>query len=140
MFIAPYSDDYLIYNENTGRYVLTAKNLLENYGINLQVAVKDNAVGVQGILNMVSISVYNYIHKHNIDNFKQDAMIACTETGRKIINDAMCMQFLYIKQAGYLSRSTDKEKRALAIDEDAKETLSQVIPEFGCSVLYCGVL
>lgn len=135
MIIQPYSDDYLIFNENTNRYVLTEKNLQENYGVVMQA----NA-GVQGILNMVSIQIYNYIHKHNNDNQKQDLMIACTDTGRKIINDAMCMQFLYIKQSGYLSRSTDKDKRALAIDEDAKDILMQVIPEFGCSVLYCGVL
>lgn len=136
--IKPYSDDYLTYNENTGRYVLTTKNLLENYGINLDSSA--NSVGAQGILNMVSISIYNYIHKHNNNTAMQDYMIASTETGRKIINDAMCMQFMYIRQAGYLSRSTDKDKRAMAIDEDAKEILSQVIPEFGCSVLYCGVL
>ena len=135
MFIQPYSDDYLVYNELTGRYVLTAKNIEENYGITL-----GNNVGVQGILNMVSISIYNFIHKHNFNNEKQDAMIAFTEKGRKIINDAMCMQFLYIKQAGYLNRSTDKDKRTMAIDEDAKDILLQVIPEFGCSVLYCGVL
>lgn len=135
MIIQPYSDDYLIFNENTNRYVLTEKNLQENYGVVMQA----NA-GVQGILNMVSIQIYNYIHKHNNDTQKQDLMIACTDTGRKIINDAMCMQFLYIKQSGYLSRSTDKDKRALAIDEDAKDILMQVIPEFGCSVLYCGVL
>ena len=136
--IKPYSDDYLTYNENTGRYVLTTKNLLENYGIDLTSSA--NGVGAQGILNMVSISIYNYIHKHNINTAMQDYMIASTETGRKIINDAMCMQFMYIRQAGYLSRSTDKDKRAMAIDEDAKEILMQVIPEFGCSVLYCGVL
>ena len=136
--IKPYSDDYLTYNENTGRYVLTTKNLLENYGIDLNSSA--NSVGAQGILNMVSISIYNFIHKHNFNNEMQDYMIASTEKGRKIINDAMCMQFMYIRQAGYLSRSTDKDKRAMAIDEDAKEILSQVIPEFGCSVLYCGVL
>ena len=136
--IKPYSDDYLTYNENTGRYVLTTKNLLENYGIDLDSSA--NNVGAQGILNMVSISIYNFIHKHNFNNEMQDYMIASTEKGRKIINDAMCMQFMYIRQAGYLSRSTDKDKRAMAIDEDAKEILSQVIPEFGCSVLYCGVL
>ena len=136
--IKPDSDDYLTYNENTGRYVLTTKNLLENYGIDLNSSA--NSVGAQGILNMVSISIYNFIHKHNFNNEMQDYMIASTEKGRKIINDAMCMQFMYIRQAGYLSRSTDKDKRAMAIDEDAKEILSQVIPEFGCSVLYCGVL
>lgn len=135
MIIQPYSDDYLEYNELTNRYVLTAKNLQENYGI-----VLGNEVGIKGILNMVSISIYNYIHKHNVNNAKQDMMIAFTDKGRQIINDAMCMQFLYMKQVGYLSRSTDKEKRALAIDEDAKEILMQVIPEFGCSVLYCGVI
>ena len=136
--IKPYSDDYLTYNENSGRYVLTTKNLLENYGIDLNATA--NGVGAQGLLNMVSISIYNFIHKHNINTAMQDYMIASTETGRKIINDAMCMQFMYIKQAGYLSRSTDKDKRAMAIDEDAKEILMQVIPELGCSVLYCGVL
>ncbi len=137
MFIKPYSDDYLEYNEVTGRYTLTEENLKQNYGVNFG---SNDAVGIQGVLNMVSISIYNFIHKHNNDNKKQDMMIACTDTGRQIINDAMCMQFMYVKQAGYLSRSTDKNKRALAIDEDAKEILFQVIPEFGCSVLYCGVL
>lgn len=140
MFIEPYSDEYLFFNEQTGQYEITAQNLLDNYGIELNNAVNDNPNSIKAVLRLATTSVYNFIHKHSLNTCEQDWIISHTESGRKIINDALCQQFLYIKQAGYLSRSTDITKRALKIDDDAAEILEQIIPEVGYSILYTGTM
>ena len=138
MIIQPYSDEYLEYDERTGHYILTAKNLLDNYGINLTAGIKDNANGVKGVLRQVSTTIYNFIHKHNVDTYRQDWIIAHTESGRSIIERAMCQQFLYMQKVGYLSRSTDLSKRTIAVDNDAIAILEEPICEFGRSILYVG--
>ena len=61
MTIKPYSNDYMTYNEITGRYVLTAKAVLDTFGIDLSGAVKDNPNGVSGLLNRISILTYKKI-------------------------------------------------------------------------------
>lgn len=41
----PYSDEYMVFDEKTNRYVLTAKYILDAYGIDLQSIVNDrNAI------------------------------------------------------------------------------------------------
>ncbi len=140
MTIKPYSNDYMTYNEITGRYVLTAKAVLDTFGIDLSGAVKDNPNGVSGLLNRISVLTYKKIHEHNTDNALQDSMIAYSEGGRKIIYDAMLEQFLYVKTNGDLSMSVEASKRALWFSDTAYEILLQPIPEFGQSVCYTGVL
>lgn len=141
----PYSDDYMTFDESTNRYVLTSKYALEQFGIDLLETVNDrNAVNqqiaVNGILKQVSNQIYNYIHKYNVCTDIQDLIIAKIPSARNIIKEAMSEQFLYVSMKGYLSRSTDKEKRMLAIDENAKGELERLLPELGICILYTGDL
>ena len=133
----PYNDDYMTYNYDTHRYVLTQKDVSENLGVDLTARIKaPNAINA--LLNQVSMQIYNYIHTYNANNNFQDFIIAKTYKGREIIRNAMEQQLIYFLLVGDLSRSTDIAKRALAIDEQAKQILSQPIPEIGTTILYTG--
>lgn len=135
----PYSDEYMTYDLKTHRYVLTSKDLLENFNENLQVKFKDEK-DVQPFLRQVSTEIYSYIHKFNTNTKLQDFIIAKTESGREIIKEAMEQQALYMLTVGIISRSLDKEHRALRIDENAEDALLRNIPEIGTTILYTGNL
>ena len=143
MITYPYSDEYMIFDEDAQRYILTPTYALEKLGLNLDAEVNErNAVAsqiaVKGILNRISSKIYNFIHKHCISDMLRDAVIHKTATARKYIMQAMSDQLFYEKLKGDMSISTDKEKRAFAIDENAKAVLERIIPEVGYSLLYTG--
>ncbi len=126
--IKPYSDDYMIFDEATGHYVLTGKFALDLYGLELYEDVNDrNSVtqqlAVQAILKQCSNLIYNFIHNYSFYNQRQDFLIATRRQLRNTIMDAMGEQLLYMSQVGDLSRSSDPEKRKFAIDENAKNIL-----------------
>lgn len=140
----PYSDDYMIFDERTGHYVLTEQYAYEVLGIELNEEVNgrgsaNDQIAVGRILKQVSLMIYNYIHSFSVYNDYQDCVIASCESARKMIMDAMGEQLLYMAQVGDLSRSTDAEKRNMAIDETAKQILLCTLPEIGTTILYCGV-
>lgn len=134
MFIKPYSDEYMTYNEARNHYVLTAKAVLDNLGIDLNVNVKDNANGVNAFLMRVSELTYRKMHEYG-DNTEQDRIIATTESGRNIIFNAMLEQFFYVKSVGDLSLSTNREERALYASDALIEIFEETIPEIGRSVI-----
>lgn len=139
MVIKPYSNDYMIYDELTHRYVLTEAAILQKFGIDLRVAAKDNPNGVTAILDTVSNMVYQRIHDANVCAELQDRIIACTSAGREIVYRAMLEQFIYVKTVGDLRRTTDRSKRDLWFDMNAETILETVIPETGKSLLYAGI-
>ena len=134
MFIKPYSDEYMTYNEARSHYVLTAKAVLDNLGIDLNVNVKDNANGVNAFLMRVSELTYRKRHEYG-DNTEQDRIIATTESGRNIIFNAMLEQFFYVKSVGDLSLSTNRDERALYASDALIEIFEETIPEIGRSVI-----
>ena len=133
----PYSDEFMTYDKLTHRYTLTEKDVLDNLGINLSERV-NSQTAIGNLLRMASLHVYSFIHKHNIANDGQDYVIAKTETGRKIIKEAMERQLTYILVVGDLTMSVDPTKSALWFDELAKEVLMQSIPEIRTSICYTG--
>ena len=133
----PYADEYMIYDYETHRYILTEKCVLEELGINLAERSK-NQVARANLLKLASAQVYRFIHEHNTANDFQDYVIAKTETGRKIIKEAMQHQLTYLMMVGDLSRSTDINKRMLWFDDNAKQTLYRPIPEIASSICYTG--
>lgn len=140
----PYSDDYMTFDEQSGRYVLTEKYAFEELGLELYGDVNargstSEQIAVARILKQCSNIVYNYIHSFSVYNARQDFLIATIPSARKMIMDAMGEQLIYMAQVGDLSRSTDSEKRKLAVDESAKQTLERTLPEIGTTILYCGV-
>ncbi len=142
--ICPYSDDYLYYDENTNRYVLTEKALVENVGLNIRARMSDTAlvnpeVVIKSFNRTVSDMVYQFIHQHNVDNRAQDCLIATVPELRRIIQTAMEYQAVYVANVGNLYLSTKPEERAVAIDYLAQSVLGDVVPCLGYSILYTGV-
>lgn len=141
----PYSDNYMIFDEQTGRYILTENYVREQLGIDLSEAINERnttnqQIAVKRVLRQVSNAVYNFIHQYNVSTDLQDFIIKKVPSARVMIQEAMAEQFLYMSAKGDLSRSTDKEKRALAMDENAKAVLERVLPELGICILYTGNL
>lgn len=139
----PYSDDYMIFDGQSNRYVLTEKYALEQLGLNLSEMVNErNAqnqqIAVQRILKQISNQLYNFIHQHCFNDCLRDMVIAQCPSARKIIQEAMGEQLLYVAMKGDLSRSVDPQKRQYAIDENAKAALLRIVPEVGYCLLYTG--
>lgn len=138
MFIQPYNTDYMIFDEITGRYVLTSKAVLDNLGIDMNVAAKDNSNGVNAFLKRVSALTYRKVHEYGVDEF-QDKIIATTEKGRELIQEAMLEQFFYMKNVGDSSLSLKQEERALYASDSVVEIFEAIIPEIGRSLIYVGL-
>ena len=141
----PYSDDYLFYDEITGHYVLTEKALIERVGLNLRARMGERSlispeVAIKSFNTTVSDMIYQFIHRHNIDNSRQDNLIATVPELRRIIQRAMELQAVYVSVQGNLYLSTKPEERAVAIDYLAQSTLGTVVPCLGVSILYTGAL
>ena len=67
----PLSDDYMIFDSVSNRYVLTTKGVYETVGVNLDERTKNNEAK-SALLRLASMQIYNYIHKHNTENDFQD--------------------------------------------------------------------
>lgn len=139
----PYSDEYMVFDEETGRYVLTTKYVLDKIGVDIEGALNErNAVNpqvmAQRFLTEISDDIYEFIHAHNFYNARQDYLIAVVPSLRKIIQKAMDQQFLYSRLNGLLGYSTDKDEQEQRISPKAQDTLLQIVPELGISILYTG--
>lgn len=140
--IFPHDDNYMIFDEEIDKYVLT-EYAVNQLGIDLSARVRQKGavnaeIIVKNTLRQVSMMIYRYLHKHVADDSLQDCIIAKCPSVRPIIRNALEQQLLYYLQVGNLSRATDPEKRLLAIDENAKDILDRIIPELGHSLTYTG--
>lgn len=138
----PYSDDLMIFDEISRHYILTEDALKIN-GIQLRERLMrrrgiDASAIINRVLRRASDMIYNYLHRFNNDNNRQDEMIANYPSCRRIIYQAMLDQVEYILINGDLSRSAEEDKRRLAIDENAKEILNTYVPELGVALTYAG--
>lgn len=138
----PHSDDLMTFDEITGHYVLTEQALLEN-GTDIRKRLEQNrTVNATAVINRtlrrVSDMIYNYVHKFNHDNKQQDLWIATIPSLREIIYRAMLEQTEYFLMNGDLSRSVERDKREIAIDYSAQETLNTAVPELGVPITYQG--
>lgn len=141
----PYSDEYMIFDETTKRYVLTAKYVFDKMGVDLKSTINErNGINADILINRflteVSDDIYEYIHEHNVNNCKQDMLIAYVPSLRQIIQKAMDQQLLYSRLNGLLGYSADKDVQMQAVCPKAKNTLLQTVPELGYSILYTGVI
>lgn len=139
----PFSDEYMTVEEFNGHYVLTEKALTDHLAVDLRARLAqastvnpENVIG--NFLRTVSDMVYQFIHEHNADNFKQDKLIATVPELRQILQRAMEYQAMYVLNVGNLYLSANREERAAAIDPLCRSILGNVIPRIGISILYGG--
>lgn len=140
----PYSDDYMVFDEKTNRYILTEKYTVDVMGLDLEGAINErNGINpqilIKRFLTDVSDDIYEFIHLHSCDNVQQDTLIALCPSLRPIIQKAMDQQLMYARFNGLLGYSADKDKAAVRFCPKAVETLNTIIPELGRSILYSGI-
>ena len=143
--IRPYSDDYLHYDEQTAHYELTEKALIEKVGVNLRTRMAEGALvspetAIKSFTRTVSDMIYQFIHQHNVNNDRQDCLIATIPELRQIIQKAMEYQAIYVLNVGNLYLSTNPEERAIALDYLAQSVLGNTVRCLGISILYAGVI
>lgn len=141
--IDPYTDEDLEWNDKLGMYIITEQAIIKK-GIDIRGRLnKLNAVSPEYIINAIretiSYQIYGYIHDCSVDNTLQDYIIATCASVRPILQTAMQQQAIYYLEKGNLSRSVDRELRAIAIDHNAKQTLNITIKDFGVPITYIGV-
>lgn len=142
--IYPYNDDYMVFDSNSNRYMLTKECVFERFGVNLETSMETNdganpQAKAQAFLRVISNNIYNYIHKFSLDTQRQDYWIAKIPSLRGIIQRAMEAQCLYCQWNGTLSYTALKDAQELAICPEAIAELECVVPELGTTILYCGV-
>lgn len=140
--IEPYSDDYMVFNKITGRYVLTEQAFID-FGYNLRDQIIEGGMVapeniIQGFFRTVSDMVYGYIHQFSADNMRQDRYISTLPSLREILMKAMLYQAAFVYLNGNLLLSIKPEERAAAIDKTCIDMLSQTAPEIKISILYAG--
>lgn len=138
----PYSDDYMRFDEPSGRYIIT-EAALEAEGIFLRARLSRspmiNAVTViNGLCKTATNHVYNYIHKFSNDNYRQDVLITKVPSLRPIIYNALVEQVKYVYFGGDRTLARDREEQALYMAPLAIDALNTAVPELGCSILYTG--
>ena len=137
------SDEYMIFDETKGRYILTSEYVLDSSGINLATRLKTKGMAnpqatVNGFLDRISVLTYRYITDHSINSAYRKHLVAHCPSARPIIQEAMLSQLLYVLAEGDLTLSSDKEKRAMWFDESARSILLTPLREVGYCLLYCG--
>lgn len=140
--VFPYSDDYMRFDELSGRYVLT-EAALEAGGIFLRARLSrspminaDAVIG--GLCETATNHVYSYVHKFSHDNYRQDVYLAKIPSLRPIIYKALVEQVKYVYFGGDRTLSRDKDEQALYMAPLAIDALNTTAPELGASILYTG--
>ena len=140
--VFPYSDDYMRFDELSGRYVLT-EAALEAEGIFLRARlsrspmINADAV-ISGLCKTATNHVYSYVHKFSNDNCRQDVFIAKIPSLRSIIYNALIEQVKYVYFGGDRTLSKDKNEQALYMAPLAVDELNTTVRELGASILYTG--
>lgn len=135
----PYNDDNMIYDYEDHRYVLTAQYVREKMGVDLEARYKHPG-SVQAILNKVSDLCYDYIAIFNNAEM-QKYIIAKTESGRRLILNAMRCQMEDASLNGFFDTGATKDEREMWIAQSTKRKLDNTeLPEIGKVITYAGNL
>lgn len=150
--IYPYDDEYLVYDYDEHRYILTPKAVLDKLNLNLIErlnvggAVNRERVPYQ-FLDEISDIVYTEIYNYSSQPEIQEYQIAKLPSARKVIMQAMLRQVDYALVNGFLdqysgidlkknSKVDDLSSRYLA--PRAKSVLSKPLLESKVPLLYAG--
>lgn len=148
----PLTDEYMFYDYEEHRYILTPKYVLDKLAIDLKMRLNMSGTFSEenlasAVLDQLSREVYQYIYNQSNQNDFQEYVLAKTEDGRKVIKDAMREQVLYFLANGDLSQYSGvnvakgnvmPEFYERTISPNAKKVLTRVIPEIGTSIVYEG--
>jgi hypothetical protein len=138
-----YDDGEMSYNTVVQRFVLKEKYVLEKLAINMNTRLKKKGGTtpqnlIATVLEHASAAIYGYIYAYNFNNAAQERAIRLIPSARELVKRAMGQQLVYLLSVGDMGRSTDPNKRKIIIDEYARMTLAQTLPELGIPLTYQG--
>lgn len=137
------NDNYSVFDEFLGQWVLTPEAVQKYASIDLAAEMRDEEypeIATTNFLRKVSDVVYMYIHDFAFDNAHQDFILANFEEARKIVTRAMICVVQYARKVGLLVWSTDDKELAKIIPVDAKSILNRPLACYGFKpITYCGV-
>lgn len=126
--IKPYSDDYMVFDETTGHYVLTEKAIVERCGIDLRARLSQDAtlipeVIIKKLCRTVSDMIYTFIHDCGAYNHRQDCLIATRKELRDVVQRAMEYQMEFVLANGDLYMTVDNSEIGKEIHRMAQSEL-----------------
>lgn len=136
-------DEYSVFDEFSGQWLLTPAAVLKFAAIDLYEELKDETnteTQVEVFLREISDEIYSYIHDFATNNEYQDMILGNYDEGRKLVMRAMLAQVKYVKSVGFLNWTTDEKKLTMTINETAKSILNRPLRCYGFRpITYCGV-
>lgn len=153
----PYSDDDMIYDYDSHRYVLTERYVSRSLGENLDMIL--NAAGdanpstlASRFLRRVSNAVYGYIYKDNPNVERIEYYLAKHAPLRPWIKDMLEEQTLYMLMNGDIGIMSGlniskgqamelyKLRGAVCVAPEVEEMCNRIMPAFGHCLKYRGVI
>ena len=142
--------DYLIFEENTGHYVLTDEAVQSELGVDLGASLNTSgdinpaSVG-ERFRKRISMMIYNFIGTYGPDENFVNAKIACSDTNKRAFTNALLQQTLYVINNGDIGIQAGinlRDGRAMKLEE--LRGLSRICDDayqilLRHDFLYCGV-
>lgn len=149
----PYTDEYMIYDFDQHRYILTNKYCLDYLGLNLTEELNKGRQTIDvtvadSVLDQISLLVYNWIYSFGMDNDWQEYCLAKCPSLRPIIMKALGEQVLYFRLNGMNHKFAGvnqmkgtimeiaKLRNESVIDYTVEQLFKKKVKELGVSILY----
>ena len=148
----PYNDEYLVYDYENHRYILTERAVLDKLNTNLVErlnvggsANKERAVNA--FLDEISELVYSQIYDYSSQWEIQQYQIAKVPSARNVIMRAMLKQVDYVLLNGFINQYSGVDMKKGSIMQGfsgkylaplSKSILSNNLTETGVPLLYAG--
>lgn len=148
----PYSNEYMTYDKEEHKYILTNKAVMDYLGLDLIGQLNNvNSVAEQNKVNWflykISDLIYSYIYKFSDRNDIQEYILAKCPSARNIVFKAMLEQVEYMRVNGELATysGVNLTKGTVMpsfknrfVCEMAKDKLNTIISETGMPITYNG--
>lgn len=149
-----YADNYMRYDDQAHRYVLTPSYVAERLNIDLSRRLNsagsiDRANAPALLLERVSQEVYSYIYEHGAENDLQEYILGTDEQARQMIMHAMGEQVLYIITNGDLGLASGVDGSTMTgagqsvfaearVAPNVKALLARSLSAYKCPIVYLG--
>lgn len=153
--IYPFSDENMVYNLATQRYILTPQYVSQELGVNLNItgqtadSTNSSAFATQ-LLNQASRQVYNYIYEAVQNTQLWTYWLAKTPSVREKLKIMMLAQVEYLQVNGFLPNMSginqssgnimdiNKIRGRAKVADTVDQIANQVVLEWGIAMRYSG--
>lgn len=149
----PFSDDYMTYDYNMHRYVLTDKAVLDLLGENLNIILNNPSPETKNaLLKKISNTVYNYILTASMSPDYIEYILAMDVDLRPMIQDMLVSQVEYTLTNGAVENFSgvniskgsyielDKIRNGQQVSMTVVQLANNMLPKYGHSLRYACAL